>query len=74
MLCDFGLSKVLEETPSGLTTTTNPTYTLRYAAPELILGDGVTRNLASDVWAWGCLVWVVSKEALVAFLSSLTLA
>lgn len=60
MLCDFGLARILEDVPSGLTTTSAPGCTLRYAAPELVAGDGSVHSLASDVWAWGCLLLVVS--------------
>lgn len=56
-LCDFGLSKVLEDVPSGLTTTKTSNYTLRYAAPEV--NNGAPHSLASDVWAWGCLLLFV---------------
>lgn len=59
MLCDFGLAKVIEAVPSGLTTTTTPSCSIRYAAPELILGGGSPHTLPSDVWAWGCVLLVV---------------
>lgn len=59
MLCDFGLARILEDVPSGLTTTSARGCTFRYAAPELVLGDGL-HSLAGDVWAWGCLLLVVS--------------
>lgn len=62
VLCDFGLAKILEDVPSGLTTTSTSACTLRYAAPELIQGDGSPRTLASDVWAWACLLLGVSME------------
>lgn len=66
MLCDFGLARILEDIPSGLTTTSAPGCTLRYAAPELIVGgEGSIHSLASDVWAWGCLSLVVSFRELV---------
>lgn len=35
LLCDFGLTKVIQEAPSGLTTTAFA-YTSLYAAPELV--------------------------------------
>lgn len=57
-LCDFGLSKILDDNPSGLTTTHDAAFTARYAAPELFQG-GPKHRLASDVWAWGCLLLVV---------------
>lgn len=58
LLCDFGLSQVLEETPSGLTTTTSIGLTTRYGGPELF-EDNPCRTLPSDIWAWGCLLLVV---------------
>lgn len=54
MLCDFGLARMLEDAPSGLTTTGSPQFTLFYASPEL-LNEGTRHTLKSDVWAWGCL-------------------
>lgn len=58
-LCDFGLAKILEDVPSGLTTTSTSCCSVRYAAPEL-LHDDSSHGLESDMWAWGCLVLVVS--------------
>lgn len=60
MLCDFGLARVLEEVPSGLTTSKVTLGTPRYASPELVMEDDPLRDLPSDVWAWGCLVLEVS--------------
>lgn len=54
MLCDFGLARLLEDEPSGLTTTSRSKYTLFYASPEL-LNEDARHTLKSDVWAWGCL-------------------
>lgn len=62
MLCDFGLAKVIEDVPSGLTTTSTPSCSVRYAAPELIVGDGSPHTLQSDVWAWGCVLLVVGPS------------
>lgn len=59
MLCDFGLAKVLEDVPTGLTTTDTPACSIRYAAPEVIL-SGLPHTLQSDVWSWGCAALVVS--------------
>lgn len=55
MLCDFGLARILEEIPSGLTTSRAKTGTLRYLSPEL-LGEDPRHTCQSDAWAWGCLV------------------
>lgn len=64
MLCDFGLAKVLDDCPSGLTTAADTKYTPRYAAPELFANEGALRTPASDVWAWGCLAFGVSADGL----------
>lgn len=55
MLCDFGLARMLEDASSGLTTTCSPKYTLWYASPELV-NNNSRHTLASDVWAFGCLL------------------
>lgn len=54
MLADFGLSKALDDEPTGPTTSDDLKGTLRYYSPEVMSGSD--RNLASDIWAWGCLV------------------
>jgi serine/threonine protein kinase len=61
-LCDFGLSKILQEGVScGLTTTTAHTGTARYLAPELVDPDGMaTPTLETDVWALACVGLKVS--------------
>lgn len=59
MLCDFGLSRMLDNESSGLTTTSTPKMTLWYTSPE-ILNNSSRHTLASDVWAWGCLLLHVS--------------
>lgn len=57
ILMDFGLSKAMEGTPSGLTTTSfGLRGSTRYMSPELVSEDDARRTLASDVWAWGCLL------------------
>lgn len=53
MLCDFGLSRLEEAVPSGLTTRRGGEGTTRYLSPECV--DGAKRTAQSDVWAWGCL-------------------
>lgn len=59
MLCDFGLSKALDDTPSGLTTT-KVNFTIRYASPELLLHT--TQSISNDTWAWGCFLLEVSAR------------
>jgi len=54
-LCDFGLAKIAENSPSGLTTSSFAGKgTPRYLSPELLC-DVPRRCALSDVWAWGCL-------------------
>lgn len=63
MLCDFGVSRLEEEVPSGLTTKRGGEGTTRYMSPELVSTDGARHTLQSDVWAWGALFLVVSRSA-----------
>lgn len=63
VICDFGLAKIMDEVPSGLTTSKGNAGTPRYAGPEAFRGKQFARTLASDVWAWGCLFLEVSHHA-----------
>lgn len=56
ILADFGLSKALEEGPTGLTTSEGLKGTLRYYSPEIIKEADACHSLPSDIWAWACLV------------------
>lgn len=60
MLCDFGLARIMDEVPSGLTTSKRIVGTPRYASPELFMDDDHAHTFASDTWAWGCLFLEVS--------------
>lgn len=60
ILADFGLSKALEDGPTGLTTSDGLKGTLRCYSPELIRDQDSSHSLPSDIWAWGCLVLEVS--------------
>ncbi|KAG9021812.1 hypothetical protein FS837_006960, partial [Tulasnella sp. UAMH 9824] len=55
VLCDFGLARLADGQPSGLTTTKQTKGSLRYMSPELH-EDNAVHTLNSDVWAYGCLV------------------
>ncbi|KAG8949524.1 Glycosyltransferase Family 90 domain containing protein [Tulasnella sp. 424] len=55
VLCDFGLSQMVQEDDCGLTTSKGFKGSTRYLSPELVKDEG-PRTLASDVWAWGCLL------------------
>lgn len=59
VLCDFGLSTILQDEPSGLTTTKSIKGSTRYMSPEL-LDEDASLSLMSDIWAWGCLLFEVS--------------
>jgi eukaryotic-like serine/threonine-protein kinase len=55
-LLDFGIARVLSETPGGdATRTMNRALTLDYASPEQVRGDAVTT--ASDVYSLGVLLY-----------------
>ncbi|KAG8936920.1 hypothetical protein FRC02_010010 [Tulasnella sp. 418] len=55
-LCDFGLSKFIDDALhiTGFTTTTRGGGTMRFLAPELL--NDCPRSPKSDIWAFGCLV------------------
>ncbi|KAG8916031.1 hypothetical protein FRC01_003420, partial [Tulasnella sp. 417] len=55
VLCDFGLARLTDGQPSGLTTTKTVKGSTRYMSPEL-LEEGAVHTLSSDIWAFGCLV------------------
>lgn len=55
VLCDFGLARLTDGQPSGLTTSKTVKGSTRYMSPELLEEDAV-HTLRSDVWAYGCLV------------------
>lgn len=57
MICDFGLTKRLENGTEGLATTSQP-FTALYASPE-VRQDPSIRTLPSDVWSFGCLAYQV---------------
>ncbi|KAG8913893.1 hypothetical protein FRC00_001328 [Tulasnella sp. 408] len=62
ILCDFGLSKALSDTPSGLSTTRALKGSLRYISPELLSNE--KRSVHSDMWAWGCLAFEIITDLL----------
>ncbi|KIO24171.1 hypothetical protein M407DRAFT_103643 [Tulasnella calospora MUT 4182] len=63
VLCDFGLARLTEGQPSGLTTTKTIKGSTRYMSPELLEEDAV-HTLSSDIWAYGCLVLKVMTGSL----------
>ncbi|KAG8766213.1 hypothetical protein FRC16_007745 [Serendipita sp. 398] len=54
-LCDFGLVRLIQETPSGMTTTTAHTGTVRYLAQELVISDDPKPTTETDCHALGCI-------------------
>ena len=62
MICDFGISRRLESTPSGGDLKSNSTEgrgSLRWMAPELFDLDGsMSHSKESDVWAYGMTILV----------------
>lgn len=60
ILSDFGVSRVLDEIPSGLSTSNFIGGTLRYCCPELVKDSEDKKSLPNDIWAWGCTVLEVS--------------
>lgn len=57
MICDFSCSGMPGADRGGLAARAQ-VLTVRYASPE-VLRDTSDRTLASDVWAFGCLVYWV---------------
>ncbi|KAG8893177.1 hypothetical protein FRB99_002158, partial [Tulasnella sp. 403] len=63
MLCDFGISKLLEDAQSGFTTTDNQKGTYRFMAPEQF-GEKPIYTTETDVYAFGCLaIEIMSGKA-----------
>lgn len=56
VLSDFGVSRALDEIPSGLSTSNCLGGTLRYCCPELVNDSETKKSLPNDIWAWGCTV------------------
>ncbi|KAG8955131.1 general transcription repressor [Tulasnella sp. 424] len=63
VLCDFGLARLVDGLPSGLTTTKTTKGSIRYMSPEL-LDEDPRHTLYSDIWAYGCLVLKVMTGSL----------
>ncbi|XP_069743194.1 ephrin type-A receptor 7 isoform X1 [Narcine bancroftii] len=54
---DFGLSRIVEDDPEAVYTTTGGKIPVRYTAPEAIQYRKFTS--ASDVWSYGIVMWEV---------------
>lgn len=82
-LCDFGLSKLLQERPTAYTLSSLGIGTVRWCAPgtttcvtpkqpltrplELLISDDPHKTMASDIWAFGALALEVSQAFLSPF-------
>ncbi|KAG8922007.1 hypothetical protein FRC02_012212 [Tulasnella sp. 418] len=55
-IADFGLSRMLQEGPSGFTTSSGITGTHRWMAPELFMTEGAKYTTASDIYAISLLI------------------
>lgn len=61
-LCDFGLSKVIEDLgrPTGLTLSSPDVGPIRWQPPEFLEDIDEPATLTSDVWSYGCTAFEVS--------------
>ena len=60
LLCDFGISRMLDSSHSDFISTThgsNVRGTIRYMSIELLDG-GAKHSKGSDVWAYGMILYV----------------
>lgn len=60
LLCDFGISRMLEKTatyPISHTTATGLRGTVRYMSKEL-LKENASHTESSDIWAFGMTIYV----------------
>jgi hypothetical protein len=53
LICDFGISLEWMSSHNGTTEDSHPTFTRRYAAPEVFRLDA-SRNSKTDIWSLGC--------------------
>ncbi|KAF9508174.1 hypothetical protein BS47DRAFT_1303155, partial [Hydnum rufescens UP504] len=67
-LCDFGLSTVLDNSPTGFTSSAFG-GTLRFMAPELLSEAEERRSIQSDVYAYACTYAEVCTHRAVAIFS-----
>lgn len=71
LLCDFGLAKIKQADPSGLTTSTfDQKGSPRYMSPELC--NGQNRRSQSDMWAWACVLLEVRIQFVLIWFMLLT--
>lgn len=56
-ICDFGLSRILNDTLATMTTVGTPAWT----APEVLRGEKY--SIYADVYSFGVIVWEVTMKA-----------
>ena len=71
MITDFGISRLVGDYPSGLTTVRMLTGTIRYTSPE-IMNEGTSITLKGDIWSWACVLYEARHTVLPSFFSTLT--
>ena len=71
VITDVGLARVHNEATRERGKTTTTAWTIRYAAPELVVDSKTTRSRRFDIWSFGCIllecvVWLLygSKKLL----------
>jgi serine/threonine-protein kinase len=57
MVSDFGLARILEAEPSGLTAPSAFLGTAGYLAPELIFGDSSASTVQADIYSLGAILY-----------------
>ncbi|KAL5501769.1 hypothetical protein ACEPAH_9029 [Sanghuangporus vaninii] len=77
LICDFGISRMLDPTQSGYVSTTctdSPRGTIRWMAPELLASEEdveANHSKETDVWAYGMVLYeMISKKVPYAHLRS----
>ena len=58
LICDFGVSRMLEDTTLWETSATHAPGTLRWMAPEPISGEVTTSSIQADVYAFAMTCYV----------------
>jgi serine/threonine protein kinase len=56
VITDVGLARVHNEATRERGKTTTTAWTIRYAAPELVVDSKTTRSRRFDIWSFGCIL------------------
>jgi serine/threonine protein kinase len=70
-LCDFGLSRIIDESTLWNTSAISAPGTTRWKAPEILNGQQVTVTVHSDMYAFGMTFFVSSDKYTVNWISRL---